>query len=57
MGAHIIYIYTILLNLLNVLSKIDKTQGFTCTILFFATSTIINSEIQEHNCVILFIII
>ena len=49
MSAHV------LLNLLNELSKRDKTRGLPSILSFFATR-LINSIIQERECKILFII-
>ena len=49
MSAHV------LLNLLKELRKKDKMRGLPSIYLFFATS-LINSIIQEHECLILFII-
>ena len=44
MSAHV------LLNLLYELRKRDKLRGLPSIYLFFATSLIINSIIQEHEC-------
>ena len=49
MSAHI------LLNLLNKLGKRDKMRGLPSILSLLATS-LINSIIQEHKCLILFII-
>ena len=38
-----------LLNLLNELSKRDKTRGLSSILSLFATS-LINSIIQDHEC-------
>ena len=44
-----------LLNLLNELGKKDKMRGLSSILSLFATS-LINSIIHEHECLILFII-
>ena len=43
----------VLLNLLNELRKRDQMRGLPCIYHFYATS-LINSIIQEHGCLILF---
>ena len=47
----------VLLNLLNELGKRDKMQGLLSILsLFFFVIGLINSIIQEHECLIIFII-
>ena len=50
MSAHV------LLNLLNELGKRDKMQGLLSILSLFFVIGLINSIIQEHECLIIFII-
>ena len=46
----------VLLNLLNEFGERDKMRGLRSILSLFFSTSLINSMIQEHECLILFVI-